>query len=366
MTASKPDIAYVDTIDACHLKCPSCLKGVRAIPNSSKKMPLDMFEQIVTKLNTAGYRKISLYNWTEPFLNRSLDDYIASVKKFGLFCELSTTLSLRHIDNLEAALVAGVDRVVVSMSGFSQTVYQINHVGGDVEYVLDNLRRIRSLLDQHALSPQIVVKMIRFDYNAEEQPKLRELADELRFDFEVIEGMSHPTSQLRAQRVGNEYYENIIAKSGPSDTPEASGQVCPLLFDQITIDVVGDVHLCCAFPTFAPLRIGSYLEMSDDEILLRRYAHPLCRVCHMPRRSSSPGDGERIALAIHKRFMYEPEDARLRRELEATTAALQQELNQQRAEHAEAEKRLEQAHASASWTLLTGPLRSVARLIKSA
>ena len=307
MAISRPEIAYVDTIDACHLKCPSCVKGVRAIPNSGRKMPLEMFQRVLDKLGAAGYRKISLYNWTEPFLNRNLEDYIARVKSAGLFCELSTTLSLRHIDNLEAALLAGVDRIVVSISGFNQAIYQINHVGGKVEYVIANLQRTRSLLDQHGLTPQILVKMIRFEYNAHEESKLCALAEGLRFDFEVIEGTADPTTEARARKHGDEYYEYIISKSGPSDTPEARGQVCPLLFDQITIDVTGDVHLCCAFPTFASLRIGSYLDMSDDEILLRRYQHPLCRVCHMPRRPASAGDGERIALAMRKRFPFEPE-----------------------------------------------------------
>ena len=77
----------------------------------------------------------------------------------------------------------------------------------------------------------------------------------LRFDFEVIEGMALPTTEARARKHGDEYYEYIISKSGPSDTPrQGTGCRC---FDQITIDATGDVHLCCAFPTFASLRIGS-------------------------------------------------------------------------------------------------------------
>jgi len=302
MSASRPEIAYVDTIDACHLKCGSCIKGVRAIPNTSRKMPLDMFTRIVEKLDAAGYSRISLYNWTEPFLNRNIEDYISVVKSFGQYCELSTTLSLRHIDNLEAALVAGLDRMVVTMSGFEQSIYEINHIGGTIDYILPNLRRVRSIMDQHGLSPQVVVRMIRFGYNVGEEPKLRALAAELRFDFEIIEGMSDPTTSARAQKHGNDYYEKILATAGPSETPETEGKVCPILFDQITIDVVGDVHLCCAFPTFAPLRIGHYLDLPDNDILLRRYVHPLCRVCSMPRRPASAGDGERISFAMRERF----------------------------------------------------------------
>ena len=149
MAISRPEIAYVDTIDACHLKCPSCVKGVRAIPNSGRKMPLEMFQRVLDKLGAAGYRKISLYNWTEPFLNRNLEDYIARVKSAGLFCELSTTLSLRHIDNLEAALLAGVDRIVVSISGFNQAIYQITALC----HFLDTCENLRSSRVQDEFIP---------------------------------------------------------------------------------------------------------------------------------------------------------------------------------------------------------------------
>lgn len=308
MEASRPHIAYVDTIDTCHLRCPSCHKGVRTIPNTTRKMPLEMFERIVNKLKAAGYQIVSLYNWTEPFLNRQLPDFVALTKRAGLGCELSTTLSLRRVDSLEAVLQAGLDRMRVSMSGLEQEIYQINHVGGVVSDVLSNLRRMRALLDQHALAPEVLIKMIRFDYNSDEEPKLRALADELRFGFELTEGMSNPSNDQRLHKTTEVEFERYFTTSWRGDTPESRGELCPLLFDQIVIDVVGDVYLCCAFPTYPSLRIGNYLELTDQEILLRRYAHPLCRVCYMPRRPASAADGERLAGAMRDRFPAAPPD----------------------------------------------------------
>jgi MoaA/NifB/PqqE/SkfB family radical SAM enzyme len=296
-----PDIAYVDTIDVCHLKCPSCIRGVRTIANTPRKMRLDLFESIVAKLKAANYRKISLYNWTEPFLNRTLEDYVRIIKAAGLVSEISTTLSLRHIDNLEATLVAGIDHIIVSISGARQEVYEINHVGGNLQYVESNLERARAFIDKHHLATRVFVRMLRFEYNMGEEPGLRQLADRYRFEFAMLEGMSDPTSRP-AEKVGESYYEEILSHSGPSEAPETQGKVCPLMFDQIVIDCLGDVHICCAFPTLAPLRIGAYLDLPDAEILLRRYVHPLCRVCYMPRRPSTPDDGERLKEAIGERL----------------------------------------------------------------
>jgi organic radical activating enzyme len=118
------EIAWIDTIDVCHLRCPTCIRGVRGIENTPSKMPLEMFERVIAKVKAERYSCVGLYNWTEPFQNRTLQDYVAVVRQAGLSCEISTTLSLRHIDNLKDTLLAGLNRMTVSMSGATQATYE--------------------------------------------------------------------------------------------------------------------------------------------------------------------------------------------------------------------------------------------------
>lgn len=261
-------------------------------------MPLDMFEQIIAKLKREGYGRVDLFNWTEPFLNRKLEEYVAAVRRLDLGCGISTTLSLRHIDNLEKTLVAGLDTVIVSMSGLDQQTYEINHVGGRLEFVLANLDRIRAIKDRHRLAVGIRVKMIRFPYNAHQETQFRTFAADRGFDFEVIDGVGDPKNSTFAS-FDEAYFQNEISKAAEVVTsPEDRGEACALLFDQITIDCMGDVHLCCAMPNYASLRIGRYLELTPSEILLRRYKHSFCRVCTMPRRQATVSDQQRLAHAM--------------------------------------------------------------------
>lgn len=294
------DIAYVDTIDACHLKCPTCARGVRAMSNTARKMGIDLYERIVAKIVAEGYRRLGLFSWTEPFLNRDLQDYVAIAKRRGLICELASTFSLRHIDNLEATLAAGVDLIRVSFSGFSQAIYEVNHVGGNVDFALRNLELTRRILDK-GLSTTILVRFIEFDYNSDEIAQLREFAEELRFQFEVINGVSHPLSSYTRERTEDALKQEIGA-SGSAQAPEMSGGVCSLSFDQMTIDCEGDAYLCCAFPNFKSLKIGPYLQLSAEELLLRKYTHPFCRVCTMPRRQATAEDQARLVRAVSSRL----------------------------------------------------------------
>jgi hypothetical protein len=145
--------------------------------NTNAKMPVEVFRVIIDKLKSEGYRRIGLFNWTEPFLARNLQDYVAEVKKRDLPCLLSTTLSLRHIDNLEATLLAKPDLVTVSVSGWDQATYQINHVGGDLSYVLANVERAASIVKSRALSTTYIeLRFIKFYYNVSHEEPLRAFA----------------------------------------------------------------------------------------------------------------------------------------------------------------------------------------------
>jgi hypothetical protein len=291
-------IAWIDTIDACHLKCPTCIRGVRGMKNSGRKMSLELFEQVVHKVRAENYFGIGLFDWTEPFLNRTLEDYVATVKAARLLCDISSTLSFRHIDNLEAVLCAGVDHLAVSTSGYDQKVYQINHVGGRIDYVLANLQRVRDIIDRHQLRTKVSLRFLRFDYNAGEEAKLRQMTDRLRFEFQNIKADGHPISG----QVEKETAEDFARKVANAPPPAASdGQVCPLVFDQIVIDCNADVYLCCAFPNMPALRIGPYLEMSAQEILLRRHHHAFCGTCTRPRRAETAHDIRRLNAAERKR-----------------------------------------------------------------
>jgi molybdenum cofactor biosynthesis enzyme MoaA len=291
------DFAYIDTVDSCQLKCPTCVRGLRLMANSSRKMSIDLFEQIIAKVKFEGYRRIGLFNYTEPFLNRTLQAYVAKVNQIGIPCEISSTFSMRHIDNLEETLCAGVSVMHVSMSGMDQATYEINHVDGVLEYVLRNLTIAANIIRTRGLSGRLMMRFIRFDYNAHQIPEAQAFADKIGVGFEVIEGVGDPRSKEQ-RRFTDEFYRDEMSRSSGKTSPEELGKVCTLMFDQVAIDCVGDVFICCAMPTHPSLRIGNYLTLSASEILLKRYTHSFCRTCTIPRREATTFDRSRLLKAV--------------------------------------------------------------------
>src|SRR5580704_4543982 len=248
-------IAYVDTIDVCNLKCPTCIRGLRGMPNSGKKMTLEQFDRIVGKVASEGYKTVGLFDWTEPFLNQNLHEYISIVKRHDLWCIVSTNFSLRRIPGLEAALRSGIDHLIVSVSGFEQEVYEVNHVAGDIAYVKDNLRRASEIKARQAAPVLIVLRFLKFSYNHDEEEKLKRFASGLGIEFEVIEGVGDPMHPEPIR--SNEWVEGVLRSYRGERPYDQPGKVCPLIFGEIPMDYSGKVYLCCAYPSHDALAVGS-------------------------------------------------------------------------------------------------------------
>ena len=296
-------ILYVDINDLCHLRCPTCPRGVRAIPNTAAVMPLGLFERIVEKAIDDGAYQIDLFDWTEPFLNPHLYQYVKAVREHGLPCGVNSTLSIKKIKNFEAAL-EHINYLLVTLSGISQSIYEINHSGGRIDFVLSNLEIIASLRRQGKPIPLTTVRFLLFDYNRHEVPNFEKTVQDLGFSCQVLIGSGNPLTKPANPNLTNADITSFGSERGnirrrlsdfsPAAVNQTNQNICPLLFEHITVNAKGDVYQCSAYGRHPELRIGPYLELSREEILYRRFTHPICSSCTWSRRP--PIAHERLAL----------------------------------------------------------------------
>ncbi len=244
--------------------------------------------------------QVDLFSWTEPFLCPNLHEYIAVVNDAGLPCGVSSTLSLRNIKAFDEA-ICRLDVLWISVSGLEQEIYQVNHVGGNIEYVKRNLERIAELKRSGAARVNATLRLLLFDYNRDEEPKLRAYRREPRHRVRGPRrfGPSHQDAAVERRR---SRYGPPIAVVSLDASARTVGTVCPLLFEHITVNADGDVHQCCAYGNYDVLKIGPYLELTPEEILLRRYTHPICNSCSWPRRPVRPVERVMLQQAMGARL----------------------------------------------------------------
>jgi hypothetical protein len=306
--------ADIDIIDRCNLRCPTCWRGVAAQKNTTTTMPLSRFREVVTKIRDEGYPNVALINWTEPFLCQTLHEYVPLVKEAGMDCWLSSNLSLRPNDYLPtilSTLSSGVDILFVSVSGFTQPIYEINHVGGRVDWIKTNLEAIAEQLRLRKLTTSVWIRFLEFPYNSHEKELWGEYARKLGIGFDPVPAHGDPNTPYSGsifhQHVQNvmENYKNThpakIAKEISLEEPVLPETICSLIADRLALDAKGDMYLCCAYPNAPDLRIGSYVDIDEGELLLQRYEHAFCTACEMPRRATTENDRERFARALRQR-----------------------------------------------------------------
>jgi MoaA/NifB/PqqE/SkfB family radical SAM enzyme len=318
-------LLYVDINDSCNLKCPTCPRGVRAFKNTSKKMSTEKFRHVIAKAKYDGAYQVGLFNWVEPFLIDDLHEYCHIVKSFGLRCEIASTLSLKNIENFSECLQF-VDMLWVTVSGFTQHIYETNHKGGKISHVFANLEKVHEMRESGQIATDILIRFLSWDYNAHEVDQFREFAAARNFRFEVLLGSGHPIRQIASEHRGKEI-SVALSTFTSSSLYQRPGTVCPLIFEHIAVNADGDVYQCSAHGYHDNLRIGSYLDLSREEILYRRYNNPFCNSCDWKRRVATDRENSLLLESMQMRI-GRPSAARTIRLSDPDTPAAQNEFGE--------------------------------------
>jgi hypothetical protein len=238
-------------------------------------------------------------------------------------CWLSSNLSLQpkiYIPTIISALESGVDILFISVSGFTQAVYEINHVGGRVDWIKENLVAIAAGVQAGRIKTGVWIRYLEFPYNTHEVPLWREFGEQIGIPIDVVPAHGDPKSPLLSYDGYQQHLKDRLTGMNtpnpndeiPMERLDVSRKICGLVADRVAIDAKGDAYLCCAYPNFEETKIGAYTDMSEHDLLLLRIAHPFCDTCEIPLRDSTDGDRKRVADAI--------EESRKHR-LEKSTAA---------------------------------------------
>lgn len=270
-------IVYVDVVGRCNLKCPSCPIGNTSHNHHvggamSATLLSDILKKAVAEsdVNTVG-----LYNWTEPLLHPKIGDLISIVKSYGLRCLISSNLNLSK--NIEDVVQAEPDFLRVTVSGFTNNIYQKQHAGGDVEKVKENMRELSSLIKKYKSKIDVEVYYLRWLGNLDEEVYMQQFAENLGFRFVVDWAWLQPVEKNIAILTDDEsnYSEDDIATVNSLARPyletveqlkKYSNVACPYINSVLALDCTGQVSLCCGVFDQDKYTLGNYMDFSLTEL----------------------------------------------------------------------------------------------------
>lgn len=283
-----PRTIIIDVIGGCNLKCPSCPNGYFKAKNPGGMMDLETFKKILEKASREYPGAIiALYNWTEPFLHPQIAEFIKTVHSFGFKSILSSNLNLLPFD-LDEFSKAGLGSLTISLSGFSQKIYEIGHRGGNIETVKENMRKLSLALKKAGASTKITVYYHKYLYNLEEIDLMKNFAESLGFAFGhdwayfmPIEGIKDYLDDKLAQSEVD-FIEKKLAldiRQAVEATKPFRKEPCLFPTSLLTIDWRGQIQLCCGLYDSGKFSIGSYLDTASEIIEERLKKHPYCKEC---------------------------------------------------------------------------------------
>jgi hypothetical protein len=237
-------------------------------------MSLELFEAIIIKAKREEYSQIFLFNWNEPFLCENLYEYMNLIYKYD-FPEriVSSNLSLESISHFDEFLHSRFTKMIVTVSGFTQEIYEKYHRNGRIDWVKKNLEYIADFkLKMPEICGDVVVRYLVFDYNHNEIALFRNyVSNDLDLGFEIVTADRYWDD--------NDSIDFLKFFEKYSDVCAKPKKMCWCTEQGLQCDVNGDVYICCKLPTLSFFKIGNFLTDDDISLRINKLLNPYCDIC---------------------------------------------------------------------------------------
>ena len=279
---------FVKTGPSCNAGCNSCPSG-RKQPGDIESIPmmrLEMFQRILDRaLSQGDVISVVLHYLNEPTINPHMPDIIAYGVKRGVYTSMSTNGSFP--ENLYRCIDAGLDQLIMSVSGFTQAVHERSHKNTDIEKVKAAMREV----SRRRKKGQFVrVGWHDYTYNRHEQAQMRALARELGFKFDAYQ-----TSLLPLEAA----LDRLAQVRDDPNSPEHPGErdlmmklteakqwcddrrhfTCIIQQRMFSVDGNGYLYNCCAKGNAPGNRRESIFDVNLEDVNQKRFSDPDCAAC---------------------------------------------------------------------------------------
>lgn len=191
-----PITISVEPTTACNLRCPECPSGLRAFSRPTGNLRGDFFRNIIDELSP-DLLYLIFYFQGEPYINPAFLDMVRYAAGKGLYTITSTNGHFLDDDNARRTVESGLDRLIISIDGATQEVYEQYRKSGELAQVLAGARNVvRWKRQLRSRSPHIIFQCLVVRPNEHQLDEIRRLAldcgaDEVRFKTAQVYDYQH-------------------------------------------------------------------------------------------------------------------------------------------------------------------------------
>jgi MoaA/NifB/PqqE/SkfB family radical SAM enzyme len=126
---------------SCNLRCPECPSGLRAFTRPTGMLQKNFFKETIDQLHKQLLYLV-FYFQGEPYLNPEFLDMVKYASSKKIYTATSTNAHYLNDENARRTIESGLDRLIISIDGTTQDVYEQYRVGGKLAKVLEGTKNV--------------------------------------------------------------------------------------------------------------------------------------------------------------------------------------------------------------------------------
>ncbi len=263
----KPFTVSFEPTTACNLRCPECPSGLRSFTRSTGNLKEDFFRKTIDEI-ARDLMYLIFYFQGEPYINPGFLDMVKYAHQKGIYTITSTNGHFLNDENAKRTIESGLDRLIISVDGTTQEVYEQYRKAGKLANVLAGARNIVKWKKQlRSKTPHIIFQFLVVKPNEHQIPEIYRLAEEIGIDEVKLK-----TAQVYDYKNGNPLIPTLDKYARYAKQPDGTYKVknkllnhCWKLWHSCVITWDGLVVPCC-FDKDAKHRLGDLKKSTFEEL----------------------------------------------------------------------------------------------------
>jgi len=253
---------------SCNLRCPECPSGLREFTRPTGMLQKNFFQETIDEI-AQDILYLIFYFQGEPYLNPQFLEMVKYANLKGIYTATSTNAHYLNDENARKTVESGLDRLIISIDGTSQDVYQQYRVGGKLEKVIEGAKNIVKWKKQlNSKTPFVFFQFLVVKPNEHQIADIKALGREIGVDqvrFKTAQVYNYQEDPNNLIPTNNKYSRYKKDTSGKMKVKSGLKNYCWKLWHANVITWDGLVVPCC-FDKDAMHQLGNLKSQSFKEI----------------------------------------------------------------------------------------------------
>lgn len=136
-----PITISIEPTTSCNLRCPECPSGLRSFSRATGMIEKSLFNRIIDELSdTLVY--LTFYFQGEPYLHPQFLEMVKYASSKKIYTMTSTNGHYLNDELSRKTIESGLDRIIISIDGITQEVYEQYRIKGKLNKVLEGTKNL--------------------------------------------------------------------------------------------------------------------------------------------------------------------------------------------------------------------------------